>query len=111
MKRIFKRFIALLLTILCLFSFGGCGNLSKNNSNSSYFSGRVVEILDDRCLIEVTDAGNQNFAINEQVFVSTNIENCPKISVGDNIKIEFDGCMALSYPPLLFRVYAIEKIS
>ena len=106
-----KRIFSLLLTILCLFSCVSCQKPQDNSTANAYFTGKVVEILDDRCLLEVTNSGNQNFALNERVFVSTNFENCPKISVGDDIKIEFDGCMALSYPPLLFRVYAIEKIS
>ena len=110
MKKFFGRFISLLLTILCLFSCGGCGKVNENNNDNAYFSGKVVEILEDRILLEVTDKGNQNFSIGEKVFVSTNIENCPKISVGDTLKIEFDGCMALSYPPLLFKIYAITKV-
>lgn len=84
--------------------------MQENFNADAYFTGRVVEILDERCLLEVTDTGNQNFALGEKIYASTNIENCPEIKIGDVLKIEFDGCMALSLPPLVFRVYAITKV-
>ena len=104
-----KRILTLFLSLLGVFSVCGCDNGQKP-TEQAYFTGKVIEILDERVLLEVTDKGNQNFALGEQVFVSTNLENCPKISLDDLLKIEFDGCMALSYPPLVFRVYKITKV-
>ncbi len=104
-----KRIFTLILSLLCLFTVGGCGKSEKTNGDA-YFTGKVIEILEDRCLVEVTDIGNQNFTVGEKIFVGTNFKGCPKIALDERIKVQFDGCMALSYPPLVFRVYKIEKV-
>ena len=104
-----KRIFVYLLTVLSLVLGVGCVKTQGQHNDSAYFTGKVIEILDDRILLEVTDKGNQNFALGEKVYASTNVKNCPKIEKNDYLKIEFDGCMALSLPPLVFRVYAITK--
>ena len=105
-----KRIFVYLLTILSLVLGVGCVKPQGQHNERAYFTGKVIEILDDRILLEVTDKGNQNFAIGEQVYASTSLKNCPEIAKNDILKIEFDGCMALSLPPLVFRVHAITKI-
>ena len=107
---IMKRILIYLLTILSLVLGGGCVKPHGQQKAEAYFTGKVVEILEDRILLEVTDKGNQNFALGEQVYASTSVANCPEIAKNDILKIEFDGCMALSLPPLVFRVYAISKV-
>ncbi len=75
----------------------------------AYFYGRVVEIYDGSCLLTVTDTGNQQFGVGNKVVVHTLSVDCPEYAVGDYLRIVFDGTIAESYPPQIFRVYEIQK--
>ena len=49
------------------------------------FTGKVIEIQENRCLVEVTDTGNGNFTIDDKVVVNTDIKDCPQFDIGDII--------------------------
>ena len=74
-----------------------------------YFTGKVLEIYENSCLVEVTDTGNGNFYLGERIIVNTNIEGAPKYTVGDHLRISFDGKVALSYPGQVLNVYSVVK--
>ena len=67
--------------------------------NGPYFIGKVVEVYDGSCLLEVTDKGNWTYYIGYPVQVYTDFENCPEYSVGDYLMIIWDGLADDSYPP------------
>lgn len=111
--------IAFLLLLLC-----GCAEASAENGNtptssenipsssqeaasqegsseteefSAYFYGRVLEVNSDfgGILVEPEDA-----AMASPLVVHS--EDTPKLSVGDRIKVEYSGQIALSYPGQIF---------
>lgn len=102
-----KKIIALLLTLVCLATLVACN--INDEKGQPYFIGKVIEVYEESCLLEVTNNGNQHLASGDVVVVNTNIENCPTYAVGDFMRIEFDGTMAESYPPQILKVYSIDK--
>ena len=109
-----KKCLALLLTLVCLVTLVACNTnsdtQSQNNAKPAYFVGKVTEIHEAYCLVEVTDAGNYgHLAVGTPVHVKTEIENCPDFVVGDCLKITFDGTVQELYPPIIPNVSAINK--
>ena len=109
-----KKCLALLLTLVCLVTLVACNSnsddQSQNNAKPAYFVGKVTEIYDNACLVEVTDGGNYGkLAVGTAVQVTTNIENCPDYAIGDYLRVEFDGTMAETYPLQVLHVLAIDK--
>ena len=85
-------------------------NISYNKMNSYfYFTGKVLEVYEKGCLLEVTDIGNGNFWIGNKVMVHTDISNSPAYDVGDFLRISFDGKVAESYPPQVTTVFIVSK--
>ncbi len=112
-----KKLIALVLVFIGLFALVACQNNSNEGNKGNegndilnpYFTGKVVEVYDGGCLLEVTDKGNWNFSIGYEVQVHTDIENCPEYSVDDYLRISFDGVVAESYPPQIHGVTIVSK--
>ena len=120
-----KRIAVFFLALLCILVFASCkaednsgGAQTENeaeyeNENKNeyeyYFSGKVVEVYEDSCLLEVTDTGNGNFTLNDKIIVNTNIDKCPKYDAGDVLTVSFDGKVALSYPAQVLCVYSITN--
>ena len=77
------------------------------DTNSPYFCGRVIETNSKGFLVEVTDGGNGSFAIGEKVQVNTELYG--DYNVGDNLRIVFDGKVAMSYPPQVTSVQSIVR--
>ena len=77
--------------------------------NDPYFTGKVLEINEKGFLLEVTNTGNGCFAVGERVQVNTDLSRCGKYSVGDYLRISFDGKVALSLPPQVACVTSICK--
>ena len=55
-----KKTLALILASICLFMLVACNNneQEQNNAQPAFFVGKVIEIYDSACLVEVTDDGN-----------------------------------------------------
>lgn len=105
-----KKLFSILLCVVSLGVFMGC-NLGEVNidENTPYFTGKVVEIDQDRCLLEITDEGNQYLVKGTIVYVNTGIKDCPKFEIGDHLTVTFSGAVGLSLPPIAFSVYKIQK--
>ena len=105
-----KKVLLVGLVLACLLALGACkkeaGELDTKNP---YFTGRVIEIEERGCLMEVTNTGNGNFSVGEKSIVNTNIKDCPKFAVGDHLRISFDGKVALSYPGQVLNVFSVVK--
>ena len=98
-----KKLAVWLLSLICLFALISCGaKKEKNDVLNPYFTGKVLEIYENSCLVEVTDTGNGNFFVGEKVVVHTDASNSPEYAVDDSLTISFDGKVALSYPPQIF---------
>lgn len=112
-----KRCLALLISLICILSLVACNGQdthiddpSQNNAKPAYFVGKVTEIYEAGCLLEVTDEGNYGrLAVGTAIQVSTSIENCPDYNVGDYLRIEFDGTVAETYPLQVLHVLGIDK--
>ena len=105
-----KKHIFIIMIILCLAVMAAC--TSDDNGKdilNPYFTGEVIEKYEKSCLLKVTDIGNGNFAIGDEVVVTTDISSCPDFEVGDYLTISFDGKVAESYPPQILKVYIISK--
>ena len=72
-----------------------------------YFTGEVTKKTEGGCLLAVTDVGNENYGLGNEVFVHIPSEGFPDYEVGDFLTVSFDGKMALSLPPQVTNVYAI----
>ena len=107
MKKIFLACVA----VTCLLAVCACKkpNDAPLDTENPYFTGKVIEIIDKGCLMEITHSGNGTFPIGEKIIVNTNIKNCPKYAVGDHLRISFDGKVALSYPGQVLNVYSVVK--
>lgn len=105
-----KKHIFIIMIILCLAVMAAC--TSDDNGKdilNPYFTGEVIEKYEKSCLLKVTDIGNGNFVIGDEVVVTTDISSCPDFEVGDYLTISFDGKVAESYPPQILKVYIISK--
>ena len=108
-----KQLISVLLIAVCLFSVCACKKQpttpAELDTENPYFTGKVLEMEERGCLMEVTHTGNGNFYVGEKIIVNTNIKGCPKFAVGDHLRISFDGKVALSLPGQVLNVYSVVK--
>ena len=125
-----KKVTALALLLGCLIAFGACDEVVAENTDEStnestnaqtnvnaeseittpYFCGKVLEIYEDQCLMEITDGGNHRLVVGDRLLVNYHVEGAPEISVGDHLRVVFDGKIALSYPGQILNVFEIRKI-
>ena len=96
-------------TIVEIFGFEVFNNtrFEAIDTNSPYFCGRVIETNSKGFLVEVTDGGNGSFALGERVQVNT---EHGEYNLGDNLRIAFDGKVAMSYPPQVTSVQSIVRV-
>ena len=96
-------------TIVEIFGFEVFNNtrFEAIDTTSPYFCGRVIETNSKGFLVEVTDGGNGSFALGERVQVNTELYG--EFEVGDNLRIAFDGKVAMSYPPQVTSVQSIVR--
>ena len=106
-----RKLLLLIFVFLCFTSITACkSNNGTTDADTPYFTGKVIELYDKNCFIEVTDTGNGNFETGTTVQVHTNISGCPSFDIGDYLTIYFDGKVAYSYPPQLTNVIKISKL-
>ena len=101
-----KRIVMLFVAFSCILAMAAC---TAARADSPYFTGKVIEKYENRCLVEVTDTGNGNFFVGEILSVNTDIKNRPDYEIGDYLTVVFDGKVALSYPAQVLSVYEIRK--
>ncbi len=106
-----KTLISILLASACILAICACQKKPDEplDTENPYFTGRVIEMEERGCLMEVTNTGNGNFSVGEKIIVNTNIAGCPKFDVGDHLRISFDGKVALSYPGQVLNVFSVVK--
>ena len=98
-----KRLTALLLILVCVIGFVGCGNRSMNDiiANEPSITGIVKDTDENAILID-----NEN----GEYWVSRDVEcqdSVTDFEIGDEVVVYFDGSIAESYPMQINKVYAI----
>ena len=97
-----KKFIALILALVCIFTLAGCvRSMNYIISNEPSITGIVQKITNDSVLME-NESG--------EYWVSLDVENKDSMThfaIGDEIVVYYDGNIAESYPMQIGTVYAI----
>ena len=106
-----KKILLTCLAAACILAICACQKKPEGplDTEHPYFTGKVLEMEEWGCLMEVTHTGNGNFYVGERVIVNTKIKDCPKYAVGDHLRISFDGKVALSLPGQVLNVYSVVK--
>ena len=108
-----KKLLLVCAVLACLFALVACNQSptipTELDTTNPYFTGKVIGIEENGCLMEVTHTGNGNFYVGERIIVNTNIKNCPQYQIGDHLRISFDGKVALSFPGQVLNVYSVIK--
>ena len=105
-----KKLLLICTVLACLAMLVACNQSpTELDTENPYFTGKVIEIEERGCLMEVTHTGNGNFYVGERIIVNTKIKDCPKYAVGDHLRISFDGKVALSLPGQVLNVYSVVK--
>lgn len=105
-----KKLLLICTVLACLAMLVACNQSpTELDTENPYFTGKVIEIEERGCLMEVTNTGNGNFYVGERIIVNTNVKGCPKYAVGDHLRISFDGKVALSLPGQVLNVYSVVK--
>ena len=102
-----KKWIVLLLSVICTLSLISCGN-TKDSEPSYWFAGEIVGVSEGSVVIQVTDYGNHKFGSTEVVVHQMKPEL--GYAVGDLVKVEFDGVFLETYPPQIKNPMAVTKI-
>ena len=83
---------------------------SKKPSSEYNFTARLLEkTADSSYLMEVTDVGNGNFAIGNEVVVISDMLS--HFNIGDTLNIQFDGKVTMSIPPQVVNVLGVTFIN
>lgn len=98
-----KKFVVLLLSLICVVSLVGCNSRSMNYiiENEPNITGIVNEAENNFILIKNEDG---------EYRVSLNVENkdsMTRFNIGDEVVVYYDGNIAESYPMKINTVYAI----
>ena len=99
-----KKYLLILISIICMMGLAGCNNRSMNYiiSNEPSMTGIIKETNENAILIE-NESG--------EYWVSLQVENSDgiysPIMVGDEVTVYYDGNIAESYPMQINTVYAV----
>ena len=106
-----KKILFVCAVLMCIITLSACNQSpAELDTKNPYFTGKVIGIEEDgKCLMEVTNTGNGNFYVGEKIIVNTNVKGCPAYSIGDHLRISFDGKVALSLPGQVLNVYSVVK--
>lgn len=83
---------------------------SKKPCSEYNFTAKLLEkTADGSYLMKVTDVGNGNFAIGNEVVVISDMLS--HFNIGDTLNIQFDGKVTMSIPPQVVNVLGVTFIS
>ena len=102
-----KKLLIPILIIICMLFVLGC-----SKKNQAYFDATVIEYSVDMYTVKVTDKGTTGISIGERAFVYEGdlSKNNPVISVGDTVRVFFDGVVMETAPLQLGEVYKVEVL-
>ena len=98
-----KKWIHVILSIICLLSLVGCNNRSLNYiiSNEPSMIGIVKETRATSILVE-NESGEYVVSLDVEC-----VDSVTHFNIGDEVVIYYDGNVAESYPMQINKVYAI----
>ena len=108
-----KRYLPIILAILCVLSLIGCRKKVKPETETpsqDYFNATVLEIVDDVLLAECTECESAAISVGSQVSVNIDTissEEIPLLVAGDTIRVVYMGEVMESDPIKLQEVIAI----
>ena len=89
-----KKFIALVLAMVCVLGLVGCNlkeELQQGDNNMQYFfTAKVIEVKEEYLLLEIFDIGNCNILEGDLVEVSTDVvsaSGCPEFLVDECARV------------------------
>lgn len=107
------------LLIFCLAALAGCGQrirsseyvscYAEDSNGQEYFDAKVLEISENSVLVEPLE-GEDVLRSGDRLWVSTNVvtaSGAPTLTVGDEIRVVYDGMIAETYPGQVNNVFAI----
>lgn len=109
-----KKILLLVLALTFILVAVGCNqeNVQKETDNQVSFVGTVVEIDEERLLVEVTNNADSAFSAGNQVYVQkevVSVDGCPDVEIGEYIRVFFDGNIEDSIPARIGRIFSIYK--
>ena len=98
-----KKFIALVLALVCLISSVGCNSRSMNYiiENEPSITG-IVNEADEVSILIKNEEGEYRVSLNVE-----NKDSMTRFNIGDEVVVYYDGNVAESYPMQINTVYAI----
>ncbi len=109
-----RRLLSLLFVLVCMMTLFGCGKEPGeglvNEKGQVYFNAIVLEANEGSVKVKCTEAFASGISVDEEVSVSTNVvasKGAPEMTVGDKIRVVFNGEIMESYPLKLGTVFAI----
>ena len=101
-----KKLIALLVVSAMVMCFFGCGK-SEESDYPYYFIGEIVGEHEWGSIVKVVDYGNHDF--NSKEVIMHEVRLGQDYSVGDYIRVEFDGLFLETNPPQIKSAISIKK--
>lgn len=105
-----KRIKLFALLISMMFLLVGCRKEETIENGQSYFNATIIETNNNSVQVKVTDGKNSGISVESEVTVSLSVvsaDEVPELSVGDTIRVVFNGEVKESYPLQLGTVFAI----
>ena len=101
-----KKIIAFVLALVFILSLVGC-NKSEDNDKPFYFIGEIIGENEQGGIVKVVDYGNHKFNSKEVIMHEVRLGR--DYSVGDYIRVEFDGLFLETNPPQIKSAISIKK--
>lgn len=106
-----KKYSSILLSILFILSFMGCGKKEPvGDPPSVSFQATILEINDQTYLVEPVEGSNELKSSDQIVVPMKNMNPSPEPEIGDVIEITYDGSIAESDPARITEVYGIKVV-
>lgn len=113
-----KRLLSLLFVLVCMMTLFGCGKEPGeglvDEKGQAYFNAIVLESNEGSVKVKCTEAFDSGISVDEEFSVSTNViasKGAPEMTVGDKIRVVFNGEIMESYPLKLGTVFAIYLLN
>ena len=101
-----KKLIVFMLALLFIVSIAGCSK-PESNDEPFYFIGQIVGEHEWGGIVKVVDYGNHNFHSSQVILHQVRLGH--RYSVGDYIRVEFDGLFLETDPPQIKSAISIKK--
>lgn len=109
-----KKMVSCLIVLACILTFVGCSKKpnagSFDENGQVYFNATVLELNNESVKVECTKSFDSGILVGEKFSVSADVSEAsgiPKLVVGDDIRVVFNGDVMESDPLQIGTVFAI----